>query len=188
METQTVSPGDKRRRGLSLGFLIGGAALLGIAALVGISDNPPGIVAMLLGICSLIVGGFMLMGRQRNRTVGQELLFWAPRATCITCAIFISMFAMDVFGEGRDLWGTVMALLMHLLPTFIIVLVLVVSWRREWIGGIIFIAAAFAYLWSIWHTRFFWSAGPLISGPLLITGILFLLNWSHRAELRGTSA
>ena len=188
MEAQDHSSEIRRRRGLSLGLLASGAVLLMVSALVGISDNPPGIVAMLLGICSLIAGGFMLTARQRTRTVGQELLYWAPRATCITCAVFISMFAMDVFGEGRDLWGTVVALSMHLIPTFIILLVLVISWRREWIGGVLFIAAAVAYVWSIWEARFFWSAGPLIAGPLLITGILFLLNWFHRAALRGTPA
>ncbi len=190
METPLPPSGTTRRRFLPFGFLGAGLILLAISSLVGISDNPPGIVAMLLGICALILGGFMLV-RPRNtrtRTLGQELLYWAPRATCITCAVFISMFALDVFGEGRDLWGTITALFMHLVPTFIILLILAASWRREWIGGILFIAAAIWYLWSIWDTRFFWSAGPLISGPLLVTGILFLLNWMHRGELRGTPA
>ena len=44
--------------------------------------------------------------------LGKSLLFWTPRALCFLFALFLGLFAMDVFGEGRGVWGTVVALFM----------------------------------------------------------------------------
>jgi hypothetical protein len=113
----------------------------------------------------------------------KRLLFWAPRILCILFAVFVSLFALDVFGEGYGFWGTMLALLMHLIPTFVILIVLAISWRWEWVGGIMFIALGVLYLVTSWG-RFHWSAYLLISGPLFLVGVLFLINWLYRAELR----
>jgi MFS family permease len=113
----------------------------------------------------------------------KRLLFWAPRILCILFAVFVSLFALDVFGEGYGFWGTMLALLMHLIPTGVILIVLAISWRWEWVGGILFTALGVLYLVMFWG-RFHWSAYLLISGPLLLVGILFLINWLYRARLR----
>ena len=110
-------------------------------------------------------------------------LFWAPRVLCILFAIFVSLFALDVFEEGHGLWETMLALLMHLIPTFVILIVLAISWRWEWVGGILFIALGVLYL-ALAGGRLHWSAYLLISGPLFLVGVLFLINWLYRAELR----
>lgn len=72
---------------------------------------------------------------------------------------------------------------MHLVPTFLILIVLAVSWRWEWVGGVLFTALALLYLVTSWG-RLHWSAYAVISGPLCLLGVLFLLNWLWRAELR----
>ena len=113
-------------------------------------------------------------------------LFWTPRVLCILFAGFLSIFAADVFGEHYGFWKTILALVMHLIPTWIILIVLVVSWRREWVGGTLFIALGALYLIWSWG-RFHWSAYLAISGPLLLIGVLFWVNWLHRAQLRTSS-
>ncbi|MGD0350866.1 MAG: hypothetical protein ABSB84_11240 [Verrucomicrobiota bacterium] len=113
----------------------------------------------------------------------KRLLFWTPRILCVLFASFLSIFAADVFGEGYGFWKTILALLIHLIPTWIILAVLAISWRREWVGGILFIALGALYLVEFWG-RFHWSAYLCISGPLLLLGVLFFLNWLHRRELR----
>jgi len=110
-------------------------------------------------------------------------LFWTPRILCILFAVFISLFAFDVFGEGYGFWETIRALLMHLIPTGVILIVLALSWRWEWVGGALFIALGVLYLVLFWG-RFHWSAYLVISGPLFLLGVLFLINWLYRAELR----
>ena len=113
----------------------------------------------------------------------KRLLFWTPRVLCILFAVFVSLFALDVVGEGYGFWGTILALLMHLIPTGVILIVLAISWRWEWVGGILFIALGVLYLVISWG-RLHWSAYLVISGPLFLVGVLFLINWLYRAELR----
>jgi MFS family permease len=113
----------------------------------------------------------------------KRLLFWAPRILCIAFALFLNLFALDVFGESQGFWKTALALLMHLIPTGLILLVLAVSWRWEWVGAILFPALGGLYLFMFWG-RFPWSVYLLISGPLFLAGVLFLLGWLRRSELR----
>lgn len=120
-----------------------------------------------------------------NKTL-KRLLFWAPRVLTILFAIFVSLFALDVFGEGYDLWETVLALLIHLIPTGIILIILALSWRWEWIGGGMYIALGAWYLFGM-GGRVHWSAYLVISGPLFLIGVLFLINWWYRKDLRAGS-
>jgi len=107
----------------------------------------------------------------------KRVIFWAPRVLCILFALFLSMFALDVFSEGYGFGETILALLIHLVPTFIVVISLVIAWRWEWVGAILFITVAFFFLMS--------SGGEswVISGPLFLVGVLFLFNWIYRAQL-----
>ena len=115
-------------------------------------------------------------------TTSKRALFWMPRILCLVFAGFISLFALDVFQEGLGAWRTTLALLMHLIPTFLILIVLAVSWRWEWVGALLFTGLALLYLLTSWG-RLHWSAYVVISGPLFLLGVLFLLNWIWRAEL-----
>jgi hypothetical protein len=115
----------------------------------------------------------------------QRLLYWTPRVLCMLFAAFISIFAADVFGAGRGFLETAFALVMHLIPTFLIVAILVVSWRREWIGGILFITLGVLYIVWAWNKPFgIWYTFLMMAGPPVLTGALLLLNWRYRAELR----
>jgi hypothetical protein len=115
----------------------------------------------------------------------KQLLFWMPRILCILFAVFVSMFALDVFGEGYGFWKTILALLIHLIPTVFILIVLAVSWRWEWVGGVLFIALGIFYDVSFWG-RFYWSAYLVMSGPLFLMGVLFSINWLFRKKLRSS--
>jgi hypothetical protein len=101
-------------------------------------------------------------------------------------ALFVSLFALDVFGEGYGFWETIWALLMHLIPTAIILVVLAISWRWEWAGGILLIALGVGYIVAF-RGRADWTAYLLISGPLFLIGVLFLVNWRYRAEIRAAA-
>ncbi len=110
-----------------------------------------------------------------------RLLYWAPRVLSILFAAFISVFALDVFNEGYAFWHTVLALMVHLIPTIIIVAMLIVAWTYEGVGGMVFILLAAWYLADSW-SRFPHSSVFVIAGPLLVTGGLFLCDWLYRAK------
>lgn len=116
-------------------------------------------------------------------TSTKRVLFWTPRVLGILFAMFLSMFALDVFGESHGFGETILALLIHLVPTYIVVIALVFAWRWEWIGAILFNALAVFYVAWAWG-RFPLIAYLSISGPLVLVGVLFLFNWIYRAQLR----
>jgi hypothetical protein len=111
----------------------------------------------------------------------KKTLFWTPRVLGLLFAGFVSLFALDVFGEGYGFWGTILALLMHLIPTGIILIALAIAWRREWVGGLVFVALGTWYLVGCWG-RFPWSTYLIISGPLFLLGGLFVLDWVYRSR------
>ena len=117
-----------------------------------------------------------------NQTV-KNILFWSPRILGILIAIFISLFALDVFGEGYGFWETMVALAMHLIPTAIILIVLGVAWRWERFGGILFISLGVLYITMFWDPSRM-PAYLMISVPLFLVGVLFLLNGFYRNEVR----
>jgi len=97
----------------------------------------------------------------------KKILFWTPRVLSILIAIFISLFALDVFIEGYSFWETIMALLMHLIPTVIFLVILGIAWRWDRIGGILFILLGLLYIILFWDPDQL-PAYLLISGPLLL--------------------
>jgi hypothetical protein len=110
-----------------------------------------------------------------------RLLFWAPRILCLLFAAWLSVFALDVFGEGYGFWETALALMMHLIPTALVLVVLAVAWRWERVGAVVFGLLGLLYIG--------WMAGQMhpfmflfISGPLFLVAILFWLNWRYSTE------
>jgi hypothetical protein len=176
-----------RRTGVLL--LVAGGILLALAAIIGITDNVPGIVSMLAGLFAVALGIIYFFATSGRRTPGGQLLYWSPRALCIVYTMFLSMFAMDVFNEGGGFFNIAIALFMHLIPNFLLVALLVFSWRREWIAGSIFPVLGLLYIVWSWNKPFA-NAGTLalIAGPLFLTGALFLVNWFGRERLRGAGA
>jgi hypothetical protein len=179
--SESLQQGNK----LKMPFVLGtsGLVMIILAFIIGFSDNLPGILLLLIGSVIFLYAFLYRLRRTRNLSTPKKLLFWTPRALCIVFIIFTSLFAFDVFEESMGIWETILALLMHLIPTFILIVVLVITWRWEWIGGILFIMLGILYIVMNWG-RFPLMTYSLIAGPLVIIGILFLLNWKYRAELR----
>jgi hypothetical protein len=110
-------------------------------------------------------------------------LYWTPRALTLLFAVFISIFALDVFNEHYRLPQLLVALGMHLVPTALVLAALAVAWRWEWVGAVLFLGLGALYIVTM-HSRAHWDWYLVIAGPLFLVGALFLFGWRHRAELR----
>ncbi len=117
----------------------------------------------------------------------KQLLYWTPRGLGLLFALFVSLFALDVFGQGYGFWGTVGALLIHLIPVYVLLLALAIGWRWEWAGALLF--AGF----SVWYLVMMWEPVPLIAilvgawpiaAPALLVGLFFLLDWLYEPKLQ----
>ena len=113
----------------------------------------------------------------------KRFVFWTPRILCILFALLVGLFALDAFYQDYEMGKSILAFSIHLAPTFVILLVLAISWRWEWIGGILFIALGTYFIVTSWE-RFQIITYFLLSGPLFLIGILFLINWFKHSELR----
>ena len=103
-----------------------------------------------------------------------KLLYWTPRILVILFILFISMFAMDVFGE-YSFPLVLVALFMHLIPSFILIILLVVAWKWERVGGILFLVLFVVF--TFWFDLYKHIISFLLIGlPVLIVGILFLIS------------
>ena len=99
----------------------------------------------------------------------KKWLFWLPRILGIVFPIFISTFALDVFGAGYLWYEVIMALLVHLVPTYIAVAILLIAWKWPQIGSLFYFAAGLFYFLMVWQIEN-WIAILLITGPLFLTG------------------
>lgn len=113
----------------------------------------------------------------------RKLLFWAPRVLTILFAVFLGLFALDVFVENTGLVQKLTALVMHLAPTLLILALLALAWRWEWIGTIAFSALAIGYVVVMWG-RFPWFTYVAIAGPLLLASALFFFSWKSGVDGR----
>ena len=112
--------------------------------------------------------------------LSKRLLFWAPRVLTIAFAMFLALFALDVFSEGYTGWRLLLALVMHLKWPAMVAGALVLAWRWEWVGTLLFAGLGTFYLRNnLRHPS--WIL--VISGPLFLIAVLFLINWLKRAEL-----
>ena len=102
------------------------------------------------------------------------LLLWSPRILGITVSLFLSLFALDAFEQGKPVAAMLTDFAMHLVPAAVILAIVALSWRRPWIGGVAFVLLGAAYGSSV-SFRLDWTLP--ISGPLLTAGALFLWSW-----------
>ena len=71
----------------------------------------------------------------------EKIIFWLPRVLVIILILFVSMFAFDVFAEYQGV-ELLIALFMHLVPSFILIIILIAAWKFELIGAILFLITA----------------------------------------------
>jgi len=119
--------------------------------------------------------------------LSKRVLFWTPRVLSIAYIAFLSLFALDVFGEEHGFWKTLLALAIHLIPALILTLGLILAWRREWIGAALCAAAGMLYVIMLLPRRLppavklNWIL--TIAAPAFFVATMFLINWLKRDEL-----
>ncbi len=107
-----------------------------------------------------------------------HLIYWAPRVLGILMVLFLALFSLDVFELSSNPTDLILGLLVHNIPSFLLIGLLVISWRREWVGAVIYPLLGLGY--SISNLSAHWSVHLAISGPLILIGLLFLLSWNSK--------
>ena len=112
---------------------------------------------------------------------------WASRLLGIAFTLFISLFAFDVFAHGQSILRALPAFFMHLIPSFVLLLIVVLAWRWAWIGAAGSAALCILFLsWNYTIRHNVPAAVAIIAGPLLLMTVLYLWSWVMRRELGET--
>jgi hypothetical protein len=113
-----------------------------------------------------------------------KIVHWMPRILCILAILFVSMFALDSFSTECTFWQNLGAFLVHLIPSFALIALLIIAWKWELIGGIIFTLVGLGLSPYIYSHNFHMnhSVGKsllvllIITVPFIITGVLFIVS------------
>ena len=112
----------------------------------------------------------------------KKTIFWTPRIFGILFILFVSLFALDIFDMNLGFWETIVGLFMHLLPSIALTISLVLAWKFEWTGAILFtlVGAWFLYISTPGDVMYYLV---FVGVPLLIA-VFFLVGWMYRGKLR----
>ena len=113
-----------------------------------------------------------------------KFIYWTPRILSIIFILFLVLFSLDIFEGTYGFWGTIVGLFMHNIPAMILLIVLIISWKHEIIGGVGFILAGIVYIAMLMRNPFEWnmlSWAMQIAGVAFLIGILFFMGWFKKA-------
>ena len=105
----------------------------------------------------------------------KKFLYWLPRILGILLILYYVLFALDAFDIEYSTGEMLVAFLMHLIPSFILIVLLLIAWKWELAGGILYIGLCAFYVYMARGMN--WMVYIYIGGPLLLTGILFILHY-----------
>ena len=119
-------------------------------------------------------------------TTKETITLWSPRILCIGAILFVSMFALDAFAPGLTLWQQLGDFFIHLIPSYVLLAVLIVAWKWELYGGIIFTIIGLGLSPIIFmgnQNRNHFSVGAslgivmMITFPFVVVGVLFIISY-----------
>jgi prolipoprotein diacylglyceryltransferase len=120
-----------------------------------------------------------------------SVFHWLPRIICMLAILFVSMFALDAFDPELTLWKQIGDFLIHLIPSYIMIALLVIAWKWEYVGGIIFTVIGFVFCVSVfllnYNRNHFSIAQSIISTlivavPFVLVGILFMMSHNKKKQ------
>jgi hypothetical protein len=106
---------------------------------------------------------------------------WTPRILAVVFVALLVLFSLDVISPEASLKEILVGLVMHNIPVFIMIIVLVIAWRHAVVGALGFLLAGVIYIVFTarsgleWPIALSWSM--TIAGPAFLIGALFLVNW-----------
>jgi len=121
-----------------------------------------------------------------------RIIHWLPRVLCILAILFVSIFAFDAFSPDRTLLQQLGAFLVHLIPSFLLLALLVVAWKWEFAGGIIFTIIGLAFSPVVFTMNYrmnhsVWMSLGIIASitiPFVIVGIMFIVSHEMKKKHR----
>ena len=120
----------------------------------------------------------------------EGLFYWLPRSLSIIAIIIVTAFSFDVFQSGESVAGQLEDLVIHLVPSYLLTVILVVAWKWEYTGGIIFLVIGLVSSPYVFYGNYSNNHSVtsslitilLVTVPFIIIGALFLVSYYKRKK------
>jgi hypothetical protein len=141
---------------------------------------------LILSLPLLLIYGsvyVLLMGRHERSSQGKvspglaKIIHWAPRLAAILIILFTGLFSLDVFGTGAPPIEVLGAFLMHNLPSIVMLILLILAWKRPVVGFVAFLVIAVAFTLFFVRDIYALTNLALFVLPLLLVASLFYADW-----------
>ena len=109
------------------------------------------------------------MNRTANK--GNRNLTWVLHILLILMILFWTLFSLDVFEEEQGFWNILVAFLMHNIPVFVMIFILIIAWKWEHMGGILLMLCILGFTIFL-----IGGSGRFMYGTLIMVGIPFLIG------------
>lgn len=109
-----------------------------------------------------------------NVTFNTFKFIWIPRVLIIAFIAFFSLFSLDAFTGDALILEKLAGFLIHMLPSFVMILFLVLTWNRPVAAGVMFIilGVVFTFFFNTYKQV---SSFFTISLIPILTGLMFLV-------------
>ncbi len=121
-----------------------------------------------------------------------DIIFWLPRLLTIAAIGFVSIFALDAFDPKLSFMQQILGFLLHMVPSFLLLAILIYAWRHEKIGGLMLMLIGIGFAPLIFYKNYQHNGDiamslsiiALVCFPFILAGLLFLYSywWRHQEE------
>ena len=141
---------------------------------------------LILSLPLLLIYGavyVLLLGRHERSHLGKvspalaRIIHWAPRIAALLIILFTGLFSLDVFGTGAPPMEVLGAFLLHNIPSILMLVLLILAWKRPVVGFVAFLVIAVAF--TLFFVRDFYAMTNLVLFvlPLFLVASLFYADW-----------
>jgi hypothetical protein len=123
-----------------------------------------------------------------------RIIYWIPRIISILAIGFILLLGSDSFDPKLTLQDQLIGFMMHSIPGVVLLILLVVAWKWELVGGIIYMAIGIGFtpfIFSMNYNRLVVNHDPnpfwvtigivmMITFPFILSGALFVWGYFLR--------
>ena len=121
------------------------------------------------------------------KKISERLLYWTPRILTILYILFLAVFSLDIFDENLGFWGTILGLIIHNIPSLVLLALLLISWKRALFGAIAFSLSGIAVAILVFSKQpgaFTLLLSVIMAMPALVVGSLFAWGWRNESALK----
>lgn len=107
--------------------------------------------------------------------MSSKFFYWLPRILTILSLAFMFMFSLDSFGGNESVARKMLGFFIQNIPVLILAIILIVAWKRELAGGILFILATLCA--AVYFHSFTGNPGSIVViAPFFLEGLLFIFH------------